>query len=45
MAFDVGQGVALLVETQHHQLLYDSGPLQRRPGLALGRRALRDARA
>jgi len=26
-AFDVGQGMALLVETQHHRLLYDTGPL------------------
>lgn len=25
-AFDVGQGMALLVETQHHRLLYDTGP-------------------
>lgn len=25
-AFDVGQGMALLVETRHHRLLYDSGP-------------------
>ncbi len=26
-AFDAGQGMALLVETQHHRLLYDTGPL------------------
>jgi competence protein ComEC len=26
MAFDVGQGNALLVETAHHRLLYDTGP-------------------
>ena len=26
-AFDVGQGMSLLVETQHHRLLYDTGPL------------------
>ncbi|MEW7847133.1 DNA internalization-related competence protein ComEC/Rec2 [Massilia aurea] len=26
-AFDVGQGMALLVETRHHRLLYDTGPL------------------
>jgi competence protein ComEC len=25
-AFDVGQGMALLVETRHHRLLYDTGP-------------------
>lgn len=25
-AFDVGQGMALLVETQNHRLLYDTGP-------------------
>jgi competence protein ComEC len=25
-AFDVGQGTALLVETPHHRLLYDTGP-------------------
>ena len=25
-AFDVGQGMALLVETQRHRLLYDTGP-------------------
>ncbi|MBI1891960.1 MAG: DNA internalization-related competence protein ComEC/Rec2 [Burkholderiales bacterium] len=25
-AFDVGQGMALLVETSHHRLLYDTGP-------------------
>lgn len=25
-AFDVGQGMALLVETQRHRLLYDAGP-------------------
>ncbi|MBV7534460.1 DNA internalization-related competence protein ComEC/Rec2 [Duganella sp. sic0402] len=25
-AFDVGQGMALLIETSHHRLLYDSGP-------------------
>lgn len=25
-AFDIGQGNALLVETAHHRLLYDSGP-------------------
>lgn len=26
-AFDVGQGMALLIETEHHRLLYDTGPL------------------
>lgn len=26
-AFDVGQGMALLVETSHHRLLYDTGPM------------------
>ncbi|MFL6659066.1 MAG: DNA internalization-related competence protein ComEC/Rec2, partial [Massilia sp.] len=26
-AFDVGQGMALLIETRGHRLLYDSGPL------------------
>jgi competence protein ComEC len=25
-AFDVGQGMAVLVETEHHRLLYDTGP-------------------
>ncbi len=25
-AFDIGQGMALLVETSHHRLLYDTGP-------------------
>ena len=30
-AFDVGQGMALLVETRHHRLLYDTGP-QYSPG-------------
>src|SRR5690606_9168651 len=25
-AFDVGQGMALLVETERHRLLYDTGP-------------------
>jgi len=25
-AFDVGQGMALLIETSHHRLLYDAGP-------------------
>lgn len=25
-AFDVGQGTALLIETPHHRLLYDTGP-------------------
>ena len=25
-AFDVGQGMALLIETSHHLLLYDTGP-------------------
>jgi competence protein ComEC len=27
IAFDVGQGMALLIETSGHRLLYDSGPL------------------
>ena len=36
-AFDVGQGMALLVETHEHRLLYDAGP-QYGPGLdAAGR--------
>ena len=26
-AFDIGQGMALLVETEHHRLLYDTGPM------------------
>ena len=26
-AFDVGQGMALLIETAHHRLLYDTGPM------------------
>jgi competence protein ComEC len=26
-AFDVGQGMALLVETAHHRMLYDTGPV------------------
>ncbi len=26
IAFDIGQGMALLVETTHHRLLYDTGP-------------------
>ena len=26
-AFDVGQGMALLVETEKHRLLYDTGPV------------------
>ena len=25
-AFDVGQGMALLIETSGHRLLYDAGP-------------------
>lgn len=25
-AFDVGQGMALLIETSHHRMLYDTGP-------------------
>lgn len=25
-AFDIGQGMAVLVETEHHRLLYDTGP-------------------
>lgn len=25
-AFDIGQGMALLIETPHHRLLYDTGP-------------------
>lgn len=28
IAFDVGQGTSLLIETAHHRLLYDSGPGQ-----------------
>lgn len=31
IAFDVGQGMALLIETEHHRLLYDTGP-QYAPG-------------
>ncbi len=27
LVFDVGQGTAVLVRTQHHQLLYDTGPI------------------
>lgn len=26
VAFDIGQGMALLIETAHHRLLYDTGP-------------------
>ena len=26
LAFDIGQGMALLIETAHHRLLYDTGP-------------------
>ena len=26
IAFDVGQGMAILVETANHRLLYDTGP-------------------
>ncbi|WP_249672664.1 DNA internalization-related competence protein ComEC/Rec2 [Pseudomonas abieticivorans] len=33
---DVGQGLAVLVRTQHHALLYDAGP--RTPGLDAGER-------
>ncbi|MGH8853097.1 MAG: DNA internalization-related competence protein ComEC/Rec2 [Telluria sp.] len=38
-AFDVGQGMALLVETQRHRLLYDAGP-QYAPGADAGGRIL-----
>ena len=38
-AFDVGQGMALLVETHGHQLLYDTGP-QYAPGQDAGSRVL-----
>ena len=38
-AFDVGQGMALLVETAHHRLLYDSGPAYA-PGADGGSRVL-----
>jgi competence protein ComEC len=38
-AFDVGQGMALLVETSGHRLLYDTGP-QYAPGQDAGSRVL-----
>jgi competence protein ComEC len=38
-AFDVGQGMALLVETEHHRLLYDTGPGYA-PGADAGNRVL-----
>ena len=38
-AFDVGQGMALLVETERHRLLYDAGP-QYGPGADAGGRIL-----
>ena len=38
-AFDVGQGMALLVETRHHRLLYDTGP-QYAPGASGATRVL-----
>ncbi|WP_308602284.1 ComEC/Rec2 family competence protein [Massilia sp. Dwa41.01b] len=38
-AFDVGQGMALLVETANHRLLYDTGP-QYAPGQDAGSRVL-----
>jgi competence protein ComEC len=38
-AFDVGQGMALLVETAHHRLLYDTGPAYA-PGLDAGNRVI-----
>ncbi|WP_198115305.1 DNA internalization-related competence protein ComEC/Rec2 [Massilia rhizosphaerae] len=39
MAFDVGQGMALLVETAGHRLLYDTGPAYA-PGANAGSRVL-----
>ena len=38
-AFDVGQGMALLVETAEHRLLYDAGP-QYAPGQDAGSRVI-----
>lgn len=38
-AFDVGQGMALLVETERHRLLYDTGPAYA-PGLDAGSRVI-----
>jgi competence protein ComEC len=38
-AFDVGQGMALLVETSGHRLLYDTGPAYA-PGLDAGSRVV-----
>ena len=38
-AFDVGQGMALLIETHHHRLLYDTGP-RYGPGSDAGNRVL-----
>ena len=38
-AFDVGQGMALLVETERHRLLYDTGP-QYAPGQDGGTRVI-----
>jgi len=39
IAFDVGQGMALLIETSKHRLLYDSGPLYS-PGSDGGNRVI-----
>lgn len=38
-AFDVGQGMALLIETPQHRLLYDSGPYYA-PGSDAGKRVI-----
>jgi competence protein ComEC len=38
-AFDVGQGMALLIETAGHRLLYDTGPAYA-PGLDAGNRVI-----
>jgi competence protein ComEC len=38
-AFDVGQGMALLVETERHRILYDTGPAYG-PGLDAGSRVI-----
>lgn len=38
-AFDVGQGMALLVETRRHRLLYDAGP-QYAPGASAATRVI-----
>ncbi|MQQ99826.1 DNA internalization-related competence protein ComEC/Rec2 [Glaciimonas soli] len=38
-AFDIGQGMSLLIETKHHRLLYDAGPAYA-PGSDAGSRVI-----